>query len=197
VLGPARDRIWQVRPQSSIGASSISFRSLQFADLPQMHRWLNTDFVARWYGDRPSAQSIASNYAPKIRGEVPTRPFIIEQAGQPIGYIQAYRLSDWPDYRASVGIDEDAAAIDLFIGESAYAHRGLGSAIIKKFTREIVFAQMNVRTCVIGPDENNRTAIRCYEKAGFKFLKKVHVPGEAAPEHVMRIELGDLYGDEL
>ena len=45
----------------------------------------------------------------------------------------------------------------------------------------------DVAECVIGPSVRNASAIRAYEKAGFRSFKDVHVPDEPDPEHLMRI----------
>jgi RimJ/RimL family protein N-acetyltransferase len=92
-----------------------------------------------------------------------------------IGYIQEYPASD------------NSAGIDLFIGEIAFLHRGLGASIIRQFLNDIVFADQAVESCVIDPSVLNRGAIRAYEKAGFRFLKTETSPGEAEAHHMMRI----------
>jgi RimJ/RimL family protein N-acetyltransferase len=172
---------------SAAESAAVSFRPLRVGDLDRMHHWLNHEFVARWWTDRPSAEQVAAKYGAYIRGERPTQSFIIEVANEPVGYIQAYRIRDWPDYARDVAIDEDAAGIDLFIGEPDHARRGLGPIIIRRFLAEIVFATMDVASCIIGPFEGNRDAIRAYEKAGFRHLKTVSVAGEPEPEYLMRI----------
>jgi RimJ/RimL family protein N-acetyltransferase len=45
---------------------------------------------------------------------------------------------------------------------------------------------------VIGPSVKNIAAIRAYEKAGFRPLKLVPVPGEPDPEFLMRLTAADL-----
>jgi aminoglycoside 6'-N-acetyltransferase len=40
---------------------------------------------------------------------------------------------------------------------------------------------------VIGPSVKNTSAIRAYEKAGFRFFRDAQVPDEPDPEHLMRI----------
>jgi len=109
-----------------------------------MHRWLNTEFVARWWSERPNFQQVIAKYSPRIRGEQPTRGIIIQIAGKPVGYIQVYRIRDWPDYAKYVASDEDAAGVDLFTGETENARRGLGPAIIRAFLDQVVFATMGV-----------------------------------------------------
>lgn len=168
----------------------ISFRPLARDDLPLLHRWLNEPHVARWYynydGEPQTPENIAAKYAPRIDGTDPTRAFIIEIDGHPAGYIQAYRIGDWEPYAGAVGVDEVAAGVDLYIGEPDLAHRGLGSRIIERFLDDIVFADAEIQSCIIGPEPKNVTAIRAYEKAGFTYLKTVQVPGEPEPQHLMR-----------
>lgn len=171
---------------------AIAFRPLAMSDLDLMHRWLNTEFVARWWFDRPSREQVAVKYGAYIRGERPARSFIIQVTKKPIGYIQAYRINDWPDYARQLDVNEDATGVDLFIGEPEYARRGLGPEIIRKFLGEIVFATTDVASCLIGPSEDNRAAIRAYEKAGFRYLKTVSVVDEPEPEHLMRIGRNEL-----
>jgi len=174
----------------------ISFRRLTVDDLPLMHRWLNTDHVARWYdangGRWPSHQQVAEKYAARMRGEAKTEPFLILHNDEPVGYIQSYLIADHPEYARVVQVEAGAAGVDLFIGEADLVYRGLGPHILRRFLNKIVFADPGVTSCVIGPSVSNAAAIRAYEKAGFKHLKTVHVAGEPEQEYLMRIALEDV-----
>lgn len=172
---------------------AISFRRLTEDDLDLMHRWLNTPHVMRWYspGGRTREQ-VEQEYLPYIRGEKPTQPYVILHGDTPIGYIQTYRVNDWPDYARHIGVDDDTAGVDLFIGEPELIGRGLGPAVIRAFMRQVVFGSFGARACVIGPEVANTAAIRAYEKAGFRFWKRAAVPGEPTPEHLMRMTPDDL-----
>jgi len=164
----------------------IRFRPLTLDDLELMHRWLNNDFVARWWPGWPSLEQVREKYAPRITGAAPTRCFIVEPDATPVAFIQCYYIRDWPDY--AIGEEAaNAAGIDLFIAERERAHRGLGPRIIREFLRRVVFAEFDVDSCIIGPAQNNRAAIRAYEKAGFTYMKTVSIPGELEPEYLMRI----------
>ena len=173
--------------------AEIHFRTLRVPDLPSMHRWLNTDFVMQWWGrSGPSFEEVVKKYTPRIKGRGRTACFLIMYDDRPIGYIQTYKIKDYPDYASYVQTDEDAAGVDLFIGEADYIHKGLGSAILRTFLREIVFGTTDAVSCIIAPEPKNKAAIRAYEKAGFKYLKTIQVPGEPEPEHLMRIESADV-----
>jgi RimJ/RimL family protein N-acetyltransferase len=187
----------QQRPVNGIrGAMVIDFRPMEREDLSRMRRWLNTPHVREWYSEEPrTLDQVEAHYLTRINGEDPTRPFIILCDSTPIGYIQSYRIADYPDYARYVAVEEDAAGVDLLIGEVAYVHRGLGSAILRQFLRARVFGEMSVVSCLIGPQPKNAIAIRAYEKAGFRYLKTIKVPDEPEPEHLMRIGREDVMKD--
>jgi len=172
---------------------TIGFRCLERRDLPLLHTWLNRDFVLQWYSRRPQTYAeVVAKYGPRIDGHAPTRCFLIRAGERAIGYIQTYAISDYPDYSAYVQVEEGAAGVDLFIGEADYIHRGLGSAILTGFLREVIFGTTDATCCVLGPEPQNKVAIRAYEKAGFRYLKTIQLPDEPEPEYLMRIERGDV-----
>jgi RimJ/RimL family protein N-acetyltransferase len=180
-----------------LDASRIAFRPLDREDLGLLHRWLNTDFVMEWWGNQGNSfEDVVAEYAPGIAGNSPTRGYVILYGDASIGYIQTYMLRDYPDYSVHMGVDEDTAGVDLFIGEREYLHRGLGSSILRTFLAEIVFGTMGAGSCTIDPEPDNTVAIRAYEKAGFRYLKTVQVPAEAHPSYLMQIKRDDLAGGE-
>jgi len=75
--------------------------------------------------------------------------------------------------------------VDLFIGEEEYMGKGLGHVMLSMFVKEVVFANPNVTTCVIGPEPNNGRAIAAYKKAGFVYVKTVQIPNEQQPTYIM------------
>jgi RimJ/RimL family protein N-acetyltransferase len=172
----------------------ITFRRLEESDLPQMQAWLSTDHVAEWYPIedviRPSLELVSRHYLPMIRGERRTDPYLILLDGVPIGFIQTYLVRDHPEYAAAVQVSDGAAGADLFIGDSAHVHRGVGPQILRRILRDIVFMSMGASECIIGPQPQNAAAIRAYEKVGFEYLKTVKTPGSPGEgdEYLMRIE---------
>lgn len=139
-----------------------SFRPLAMADVRLLHRWINGDEeVRRWWGrDAGPLSKFEEKYVPRIKGLVPTRGYVIEYASQPIGYIQEYPIDDHPRWAGLVDLNERAAGVDLFVGEPEYRGHGRGSAILRRFLRDVVFGPDDVVSCIIGPDETNLRAIR-------------------------------------
>ncbi len=163
-------------------------------DLELLCAWLNAPHVRRWYGQGSSYEAVVEKYAPRIEGRSATASFLILYAGTPVGYIQTYMITDYPEYARDVGADEGTAGLDIFIGEAQYMHRGLGAHILRRFMREIVFARSGVAACMVGPEPANTAAIRAYEKAGMRHLRTVDVLGEPHPEYLMGITREELLG---
>ncbi len=171
---------------TGVSRREITFRALTEDDLPLMQRWLAADHVAEWYPvedvRKPPLELVRSHYLPRIRGEDPTRAYLTLLGGRPVGYIQACLIDDYPEYASAVQLPPGTAGIDMFIGEVDAVHRGLGSPIIGRFLDEVVFGEMGAARACLGPEPDNRVAIRAYEKAGFRHLKTVEIPG-GDPEH--------------
>ena len=172
------------------------FPALTEADLPLIRQWLLEPHVRRWWDEAASEtypDDELDKYRGRIRGDDDTTDiFFIRDRGRPIGFIQCYRIDDSDEYGRALALDVAAAGIDLFIGEPAEIGTGRGPMVIRAFLREIVFARYDVAECVIGPSVKNTSAIRAYEKAGFRFFRDVVVPDEPDPEHLMRIRRDEI-----
>ncbi|HEY5640248.1 MAG TPA: GNAT family N-acetyltransferase [Dehalococcoidia bacterium] len=170
----------------------ITFVRLTRDDLPMIHRWLNNAEVALWYGvgddnrKNPTMEEVVAEYEENFVPDPKKHAFIVHLDGRPVGYIQCYRLGDYPDYAKEMGEDPDAWAIDILVGEDDARERGIGSRAIEQLLEEQVFARPEVTTCFISPDPDNKRAIRAYEKAGFRYVKEVWIESEKAREYVMR-----------
>ena len=111
---------------------NLHFQKLQFADLPLLHQWLNTTFVTEWYSGEPtSLEGISELYGPYIDGREPNQSFLIIYDTTPIGYIQTYKIRDYPEWYQELQPTDEAAGLDLFIGHADYIHRGLGNFVVK------------------------------------------------------------------
>jgi RimJ/RimL family protein N-acetyltransferase len=171
---------------------NINFRMLQEADLPLMHRWLNTPHVSEWYsisGRRsPSSEEIERKYRPRIHGSDPVDCYVIILENTPLGMVQSYGLDDFPAEKANFDLADKCVGIDIFIGEESHIHRGLGGLIIKEFLKKIVFEKYDVDCCIVDPYVENEIAIKAYRKAGFKYLKTVWNEAENRKEDILIIK---------
>lgn len=173
---------------------NILFRALRVDDIPLLHHWLNTPHVHEWYDKdkQHTLEAVNEKYGKKMRNEEPTKSYVIVYNDQPVGYIQMARVQDWPAYESVVGKNQHAASIDLFIGDANFVGKGYGSQIIRKFLTVVVFQQPDITKCFIDPEPGNTRAIKAYEKVGFRYLKTVQIPGEAAQAYIMVIRKEDL-----
>jgi aminoglycoside 6'-N-acetyltransferase len=170
----------------------LSFRAVELTDFPLLYSWRIASHVQQWWDPPASYQALVEEMTCKIHGQVPTQPFLILHDQQPVGYIQSFQVSAWPNYQASAQIAEEAVGVDMFIGNQDYLYQGLGAHILRRFVREVVFAEESVVSCIIGPDPTNLIAVRAYEKAGFRYLKTIQIQGTDEMQHLMYMARTDL-----
>jgi aminoglycoside 6'-N-acetyltransferase len=141
------------------------------ADYRAMARWLTDERVLEWiYGrDDPwPYERLVPKYRPRVLGEDPVRPCIIEQHGRRVGYIQYYPVADPAEYQL-----DDATgtwALDMWIGEPEIWSAGLGSRALS-LVAGYLFEHEHAERCLIDPRVENPRAVRAYEKAGFVKVK--------------------------
>jgi aminoglycoside 6'-N-acetyltransferase len=165
----------------------LGFRSLCERDLPLLQVWLSRPHVAEWWRQPLDLDGVRSMFRPSISGEKPTHVYVIEWHGRPVGWIQWYRWSDFPEHAARIGAEPNTAGIDLAIGEPDLLGHGIGSRAITAFLQRWVFVDQAITACVTDPDERNLRSTRALEKAGFVALRTVHDPVQRRTSQVMRL----------
>lgn len=107
-----------------------------------LHRWLNEPGIVRWWeGDDVSWEGVVGDYGSASVDS--TEHWIASLDGTDIGWIQCYPTVDEPEESQpwwDLGIDHGAAGIDYLIGDPSMRGRGVGSAMIRAFADEVVFA---------------------------------------------------------
>jgi aminoglycoside 6'-N-acetyltransferase len=150
----------------------VQFRRLTDADLPLLHGWLNEPGVVRWWeGDDVSRAGVVRDYG-SARAD-PTEHWIAWRDRRELGWCQCYSVLDSPEEAEpwlALGVSRDAAGIDNLVGDPADRGRGLGSAMIRAFVYDIVFANHPTwsQACA-APHVDNVASWRALEKAGFRF----------------------------
>lgn len=147
----------------------VAVRAMTRGDLPDLTRWRQTDHVRRWWAadGEPTAEAIEAEFGPRIDGRTPTRMWVIEVNGRSIGFIQDYRLRDYPDF-ALLTPDPDAVGLDYAIGETAWLGRGFGARAIWSWLARARHRFPDVGTYFAAPDHRNKASLRMLEKAGFR-----------------------------
>ncbi|HAU0101608.1 TPA: GNAT family N-acetyltransferase [Legionella pneumophila] len=154
---------------------TISFRRLSEQDFPLLLKWLETPHVKIWWDsdvvwtmDKITRKygSYVNQYKIENGKKKSIFAFIIVLEEQPIGYVQYYDARDFLLLTANKAFDlQKIAAIDFYLGEESVLGKGLGSAALAQFVRNVVFQKFDA--ALVTPDIKNHSAIACYQKAGF------------------------------
>jgi aminoglycoside 6'-N-acetyltransferase len=163
---------------------TLGFRALSASDLPLLYEWLQRDHVRRWWTDRETYEEVVEHYLPSIEGSDPTDLYLILVGDRRAGFIQSYRVSDYPEYQELVAVEDGVAGVDLLIGERDLIGRGVGSEALARFVRDVVFSDPGIHACIADPDAENRASLRVFEKAGFRTVR-----GFADPEDRNRLHM--------
>jgi len=180
--------------RAPLDPEKLAFRALTRADLPLLHGWFQQPHARRWYGTRKGTEGeVEAEYVPIIAGQTPMAAYIVLYDQRPIGLMEWTRFGDHPDLMPFYGVtDPDIVNCDVIIGEPDMAHRGLAAPMIRRFLREIVFRDPRFTTCIIDPEVPNRSAIRAYEKAGFRHVRTMPDDGEGMPIYLMELRRDEL-----
>ncbi len=160
-----------------IAADRLAIRKLKDdqVDYAQLARWLSNPALLEYYEGRdhpytPELAAATFNPAACLAdGEVPCLILFDHQA---VGYLQYYPLP--LAERPAWGLPEAGViyGIDLFIGEPGLWSQGLGTKAVRLIQAHL-FDNLHVDWVVLDPQASNTRAIRCYEKCGFKKIRRL------------------------
>lgn len=159
----------------------LKFRPLTSSDFPLLLEWLSKEHVKQWWNDGDDTlEKVSQHYGVEEEGlerfilveveESPSKP----DGEKPIGYFQHYFVQS-----GLVGIDQ-------FIGEEDYINRGVGTQAVRMFV-EMITDKYRPAAIILDPSPENKRAIRCYEKAGFRYYETSE-GAEESLAYLMRFE---------
>ena len=146
--------------------------------MPLLLEWLQRPHVKEWWDDGDDTlEKVTAHYTSEP--ETTKRYLLLHGDDKkiPIGYFQYYLTSE------GIGIDQ-------FIGDERLIGKGIGTAALKSFV-ELIQNKHNPTLLIIDPDLENRRAIRCYQKAGFSYVKTI-VGSNGKPLYLMHMHRRDL-----
>lgn len=152
----------------------INFRALNEEDIPLIFRWFNAPHVQDFYSLRQwSEEEVFTKLKPILRKEKPILGFLIIYSQRPIGYIQYYRVADypWPAQDIEEQMSNIAAGLDMFIGEASFIRKGIGPVAVSTFLEQIIWPKFSY--CFVDPDARNAASIKMFQKCGFQFHKNI------------------------
>jgi len=155
----------------------ITLRPMTEDDLVLLHAWLNRPHVVGWWGGEPPAtlETVRETYRPCLLGLEPVTPRIGLLGDVPFAFTQSYVALNAGDGWWEDETDPGVRGIDQFIGEPQWLDRGLGTRLVLAQT-ELLFADPAVTKIQTDPSPDNLRAIRCYEKAGFRQVRRIGTP---------------------
>ena len=143
-------------PDAPLMSKLTVVRVARQADADLLVGWHADPDVARYWGGRTFTRG--QMLARLTRDDV--APYIIQEAGEPVGYLQAWSDADQPD----------SCGLDMFLIPSA-RRRGLGPDAAQTIAHWLLAAG-RVRRLTVDPELSNEHAIKGWEKAGFRAVGK-------------------------
>ena len=144
-------------------------------DMASMAAWLSDPRVLEWFEGRDKAYSlddVIGDYSPQSLDEHGVHGCLIEHDGEPVGYIQYFRVARYAvDY--GFGPDDDLTdvwACDMFIGVPEVWGRGVGTASMSAVLDHL-FVDQTARRVIIDPRVVNERAVHVYQKVGFRTVR--------------------------
>jgi aminoglycoside 6'-N-acetyltransferase len=147
--------------------SRVTIRAMGRGDLRDVTRWRQSEHVRRWWASdgEPTAEAVEARYGPSIDGMSPTRMWVAEVNGRSVGFVQDYRIGDYPDY-AVLGPDPDAIGVDYALSEE-WSGRGLGARVLWAWMMRTRHRFPDATTYFAAPDHRNAASLRMLAKSGF------------------------------
>jgi aminoglycoside 6'-N-acetyltransferase len=147
---------------------AVYLRAMTHSDLPALTRWLQEPHVRRWWHNdgEPTEDRVRQRYAPHVDGRTPTRMWVVEVNGRSVGFVQDYRIRDYPGF-ALLTPDPDAIGVDYAIGEPGWAGRGLGARMLWAWMQGAHRRFPDATSYFAAPDHANAASLRILDKAGF------------------------------
>ncbi len=166
----------------------FSFRLVTKQDFSLLALWLGKPHVKKWWRDaKETLDEVHNKYGGPVVVDDPTDYYVSEVGGTAIGFIQSYMVDNYPEHADTIQLD-NAAGIDLFIGEEDFIGKGYGAAMLTQFVNKVIRnTYKTVDFVVADPEVANLASIRAFEKAGFQ--KGAITPGEYGPEQLMIFRL--------
>jgi RimJ/RimL family protein N-acetyltransferase len=154
----------------------VSLRPIRISDAEICFRWISDPQVHRFLGVLQPARTLAQerSWIANILADKQQRAFIIEdEEGRPIGTCGLR------------GIDSERGTsfLGIMIGEKGLWDKGYGTAATTKLV-EYAFGELGLREIRLSCHRENRRALRCYEKAGFRPSRRTPGRRGARPEDI-------------
>lgn len=142
----------------------VSLRLMEdtMEDYVAMRNWFLEPELQEWVwcdekGEPPvPLERVIEKYGFRIKNPTDVFPYFILRDGDPIGFIQYYMKN------------KETIGLDMWIGVLDERNHGYGSEALEQMVELIHQKYPEVKEIFIDPEVENKRAVRCYQKAGFK-----------------------------
>jgi RimJ/RimL family protein N-acetyltransferase len=165
----------------------IAFRPVTADDYAMLGDWMRRPHWREWWGDPETELGYVRDM---VEGRDTTRPYVFELDGEPMGYIQVWRIGphqtpEWvEDNPWLMELPADAVGVDLSVGPPERLSQGIGSTALRRFVDRLVAEGHG--TIIIDPDPANARAVAAYSKAGFRPVP--HLEGRTQGVLIMQFQ---------
>lgn len=170
----------------------IAFRRMRDDDLDLLVRWRHAPHVLAWFRDAPAdVEAARGRYGARLRGDDPTRMWVVAVDGRPVGYVQDFPVDAEDELAVRVQLP-GAVGFDYLIGEAEEVGRGLGTRMLAAYVQDVLLRDHpDAPWFVACPDARNEASLRVLDKLGFERRQWIQVPGEEYAEIVCRLSRED------
>lgn len=131
-----------------------------------LYEWCQNKDVYEWFEQRLlTYDEIVSKYKKKLLDKKQDL-YIINYNNKDIGLVQIYKYEDDIDLNYN-----NTYEYDLFIGDTDYLNKGIGTEIIE-LINNLIYTKYKSDYIILRPFKRNIRAIKCYQKCGFKIIKE-------------------------
>jgi aminoglycoside 6'-N-acetyltransferase len=169
---------------------------MERSDLRLVQAWLEQPHVARFWNHDTSDAAVEKDFGGSVDGTEPCEVFIALHDHDPIGLIQRYLFSAYPDARVEmetlIAVPENALSIDYFIGVPHLTGQGLGTTMIREMVTRSWTDHPSSDTIIVPVAVANPASWRALLAAGFTKVSTGHLtpdnPIDDGLHHVLRID---------
>jgi len=143
----------------------ITLKPVEDTELDLINRWLNKEYVLKWYDDATEWMNEIRNRHGAFRF---IRHFLALSGGRPIGFCQYYDCFDAKEDWYEVSEKGTVYSIDYLIGEEAFLGKGFGKAMVGELER-IIRTETTAKRVIVQPEPENAASCGTLLSCGYRF----------------------------
>jgi len=160
----------------SIKENEITLTPFLDADIPIFSKWLNKDYIYKWFcpDGEEHRQAWMDEVTPRNNNYHYMNHFMITCKNEKIGFclfMDCYFEREYMQEKYGTTVDVKASIYEIgyLIGEEEYLNKGIGKIIVRKLEEKII--ETGGKEILADPDEENIASIKTLLSNGFIKIK--------------------------